>query len=62
MGIIAGTLPDEGVAPTGLTPGQGFYQRKLSRETIKLMALDIALQEGNDDIYTAILSALDIRA
>lgn len=60
MGILTGTIPAEGVVPTAIEPGQGFYQRRLRRDDIKKMALDIAIQEGNDAIYDAILDALGI--
>jgi hypothetical protein len=60
--IIAGTIPAEGVTPTGLTAGGNLPGSSLglSNESIKMVAAYIADLENNPLTYDAILTAVGI--
>jgi hypothetical protein len=60
--IIAGTIPAEGVTPTGLTAGGNLPPSSLglSIESIKMVAAYIADLEDNPLTYDAILEAVGI--
>lgn len=61
LGIVTGTVPAEGVAPVALVAAATPGERKLSAETIKAVALDIAIVEGNNPaIYDAIVAAAGV--
>ena len=60
-GIVAGTVPAEDVVPTALVVAASPGERKLSAETIKAIALEIAVAEGNNSaIYDAIVAAAGV--
>jgi len=60
LGILTGTVPAWGVTPSlghaFATPGQ----RRLSPDTIKAIALEIAIAEGNESIYSALVAAAGV--
>lgn len=60
LGIFSGTTPAWGVVPSSgqvfATPGE----RRLSPDTIKAIALEIAIAEGNESIYTTLVAALGV--
>jgi hypothetical protein len=60
--IIAGTIPAEGVTPTGLTAGGNLppSSHGLSAESIKMVAAYISDLEDNPLTYDAILTAVGI--
>jgi hypothetical protein len=62
LGIVTGTLPAEGDIPTLLTQGAVVGQRRLSAETIRAIALDIAMAEGENSqaMYDAICTAAGV--
>lgn len=62
LGIVAGTVPAEGEIPTLLTQGAVVGQRRLSAETIRAIALDIAMTEGANSqaMYDAICTAAGV--
>lgn len=59
-GILVGTVPSEGVVPSALTRGASVSERCFSAETIKAIALEIAIAEGNDAIYSALVAAAQV--
>lgn len=56
LGILVGTVPPEGIVSSALTVGASVSERRLSPETIRAIALEIAIAEGNDDIYSALVA------
>lgn len=61
LGIVAGTVPAEDVVPTALVVAALPGERRLSAETIKAIALEIAIAEGNNSaIYDAIVAAAGV--
>jgi hypothetical protein len=60
LGILRGTVPAEGVVPSALVQGASVSERRFSAETIKAIALEIALAEHNDAIYPALIGAAQV--
>jgi len=60
MGILSGTVPAESVTPSALVALASPGERRLSAETIKAVALEITITEGNDDICDAIVAAANV--
>ncbi len=60
-GILVGTVPAEDIVPTALVVAALPGERRLSAETIKAIALEIAVTEGNNSaIYDAIVAAAGV--
>jgi len=60
-GIVAGTVPAEDVVPSALVAAAPPGQRLFSAETIKAIALEIAITEGNNlAIYDAIVATAGV--
>lgn len=60
-GIVAGTVPAEDVVPTALVVAASPGERLFSAETIRAIALEIAVAEGNNvAIYDAIVAAAGV--
>ena len=61
LGIVSGTIPAEDVVPTALVVAAPPGARLLSAETIRAIALEIAIAEGNNTaIYDAIVAAAGV--
>lgn len=62
LGIVTGTLPAEGSLPEQLTQGAVVGQRRLSAETIRAIALDIAISEadGSQLFYDTLCTAAGV--
>lgn len=56
FGGYSGTVPEQGVTPSSITISKG----RLSPETIKAVASEIASAEGSQAIYTALVSAANL--
>lgn len=60
-GIVVGTVPAEDVVPSALVVAALPGERRLSAETIRAVALEIAIAEGNNvAIYDAIVAAAGV--
>lgn len=60
LGIVIGSVPAIGAVPTDLVQSSDPSQRRLSAETIREIATEIARDEGNADIYDAIVLAAGV--
>jgi hypothetical protein len=60
LGILSGTVPAEGVVPSALVVGASVSERRISGATVRAIALEIAIAEGNDDIYAALVAAAHV--
>ncbi len=60
LGILSGTVPAAGVTPTALVVFALPGERRLSAETIRAIALEIAIAENNEAIEAAINTAAGV--
>jgi len=60
LGVVFGTVPAEGVVPSTLVRGASIGERRLSPDTVRAIALEIAIAEENDAIYTALVALAQV--